>query len=76
MNREAYASKMEQLNAVKKQEEEDRAKLAVQQQEELIDKDPLQKDPKDFGIVDNVKEVGDAVVGGVIDIYNSVGSLP
>ena len=34
------------------------------------------KDPKEFGLKDNIKEVGDAIVGGGIDIYNSVASLP
>jgi len=34
------------------------------------------KDPKQFTAGDNIKEVGDAVVGGLIDTVNSVGSLP
>ena len=34
------------------------------------------KDPKEFGLKENLQEVGDAVVGGGIDIYNSIASLP
>ncbi|RPG59370.1 MAG: hypothetical protein CBD95_000960, partial [Flavobacteriales bacterium TMED235] len=34
------------------------------------------KDPKDFGFKENAQEVVDAVVGGGVDIYNSVVSLP
>ena len=30
------------------------------------------KDPKEFGLKENLQEVGDAVVGGGIDIYNSI----
>ena len=33
-------------------------------------------DPKEFGIKENAQEVVDALVGGGIDIYNSVVSLP
>ena len=33
-------------------------------------------DPKQFGLKENVKELGSAVVGGAVDLYNSVGSLP
>ena len=35
-----------------------------------------EKAPEQFGVRDNIKEAGNAVVGGVVDIYNSVGSLP
>ena len=34
------------------------------------------KDPKEFGLKENIQEVGDAIVGGGIDIYNSIASLP
>jgi len=34
------------------------------------------KDPRQFGLKENIQEVGDAVVGGGIDIYNSIASLP
>ena len=30
------------------------------------------KDPKEFGLKENIQEVGDAIVGGGIDIYNSI----
>lgn len=33
-------------------------------------------DPKEFGAMENAQELGNAVVGGVVDIYNSVGSIP
>lgn len=33
-------------------------------------------DPKDFGLAENAQEGANAVVGGVVDIYNSVGSIP
>ena len=34
------------------------------------------KDVKDYNFGDNVKELGKAGVGGVVDIYNSIASLP
>ena len=37
---------------------------------------PPMKDPKDFNTGDNIKELGRAVVGGGVDIYNSIVSLP
>ena len=33
-------------------------------------------DPQDYGLVENAQEGMNAVVGGVVDIYNSVGSIP
>ena len=40
------------------------------------DQASFQKAPEDFNTGDNVKELGRAVAGGVVDIYNSVVSLP
>ena len=33
-------------------------------------------DPKKFGIKENLQEAGNAIGGGVVDLYNSIGSLP
>ena len=33
-------------------------------------------DPKKFGVMENAQELGNAVVGGAVDIYNSIGSIP
>lgn len=35
-----------------------------------------QTDPKDFGLAENAQEGFNAVTGGVVDIYNSVASIP
>ena len=34
------------------------------------------KDPREYGFKENVGELKNAVVGGAVDLYNSVGSLP
>ena len=53
--------------------EEEKAQEEVQQQEAAVQETtpapPVKK-------TNNVKELGSAVAGGVIDLYNSVGSLP
>ena len=49
-----------------------------EQQQEIaaVEEATTEKAPEDYNLGDNVKELGRAVVGGGVDIYNSVGSLP
>ena len=70
-----------QQQEIEKQKERDQQKVEQEQAEakriaDLDGRDPIEKDPKKYGLVDNLKEGGNAVVGGVVDIYNSVGSIP
>ena len=37
---------------------------------------PEPKDPREYGFKENVGELKNAVTGGLVDLYNSVGSLP
>jgi hypothetical protein len=55
-----------------KEEQQQQTEQGVELQEESTET----KDPKQFGLKDNIKEVGDAIVGGGVDIYNSIASLP
>ena len=70
-----------QQQEIEKQKERDQDQIERETQEaqqiaDLDGRDPIEKDPKEYGLVDNLKEGGNAVVGGVVDIYNSVGSIP
>ena len=55
-----------------KEEQQQREEQGIELREEPTET----KDPKQFGLKDNIKEVGDAIVGGGVDIYNSIASLP
>ena len=70
-----------QQQEIEKQKERDQDQIERETQEaqqiaDLDGRDPIEKDPKEYGLADNLKEGGNAVVGGVVDIYNSVGSIP
>ena len=57
-----------------------KAELEKQEQDKQLQLEAAEetgeKDVKDYNLGDNIKELGGAVVGGGIDIVNSVGSLP
>ena len=55
----------------KEQEEKKQKQVA-----DRIAKAEAPKDPSEYNLGDNVKELGNAVIGGGVDIYNSVASLP
>ena len=57
-------------------EERIRQEELLQQQQAQEASTSTEKAPEDYNLGDNVKELGGAIVGGGIDIYNSVGSLP
>ncbi len=66
-----YANQDRTLEELKQTKE---ARLEELQNKEFVPKPP--KDVKDYNTGDNVKEFGKAVVGGGVDIYNSIVSLP
>ena len=55
---------------------EEREKQKQKEVADRIAKAEAPKDPSEYNLGDNVKELGNAVVGGGVDIYNSVASLP
>ena len=59
-----------------KLEEEEKAKQLAAEAEAGPSATPALKDVEDYNVGDNIKELGGAVVGGGIDIVNSIGSLP
>ena len=58
------------LNEVRQKE------ASLETQEPVAQAKPTEKSPKDYNLGDNVKEGLNAAAGGVVDFYNSVGSLP
>jgi hypothetical protein len=66
-----YANQDRALEELKQTKE---ARLEELQNKEFTPKPP--KDVEDYNTGDNVKEFGKAVVGGGVDIYNSIVSLP
>ena len=62
-------------------EQELQSKQSSEQEQAVVEEQSAStstgtKSPKNFNAGDNIKELGKATVGGVIDMYNSVGSLP
>jgi len=59
---------------------DDKTKEREEQEKQQIDdriaKAEAPKDPSEYNVGDNVQELGKAVVGGGVDLYNSVASLP
>ena len=57
-------------------ERKKREQLEQKTLDDRIAKAEAPKDPSEYNLGDNVKELGNAVVGGGVDLYNSVASLP
>jgi hypothetical protein len=55
---------------------QEREQLKQKTIDDRIAKAEAPKDPSEYNLGDNVKEFGSAVVGGGVDLYNSVASLP
>jgi hypothetical protein len=72
----AYERALQESEERKRQEKVQAETLAQESEQKQTTKSTPQKDPKQFGLKDNIKEVGDAFVAGGINIYNSVASLP
>ena len=72
----AYERALQESEERKRQEKVQAETLAQESEQKQTTTPEPQKDPKQFGFKDNVKEVGDAFVAGGINIYNSVASLP
>lgn len=69
----------EQADQAKAKAEEERKKkeLDAKLNPDGTPKTPYETmDPKQFGLTENAKELGNAVVGAGVDIINSVGSIP
>ena len=68
---------IDEFEAEREEDEERIRQEELQKQQQAQEASTsTEKAPEDYNLGDNVKELAGAVVGGGIDIYNSVGSLP
>ena len=73
-----YYNRVLQERRDSQQQQQEEIERNDDEQEAVAEVEPevTEKAPEDYNLGDNVKELGGAIVGGGIDIYNSVGSLP